>query len=125
VSPEAIEGEGVCTATDIWSLGCCIIELLTGEPPYWNMGPMGALYKITIENHPPIPDFLSDKLTHFLNCCFQRNPENRFTASQLLTHPWLSSESNPDSQLPITVIRFLLQNPSQTFKFIFSILPNL
>jgi serine/threonine protein kinase len=34
MAPEVIELKGVSYASDIWSLACTIIELLTGRPPY-------------------------------------------------------------------------------------------
>lgn len=34
VAPEIIELKGPSPASDIWSLGCTSIELLTGHPPY-------------------------------------------------------------------------------------------
>lgn len=34
VAPEIIEMSGASFASDIWSLGCTIVELLTGRPPY-------------------------------------------------------------------------------------------
>lgn len=34
VAPEVINLQGATTASDIWSLGCTIVELLTGQPPY-------------------------------------------------------------------------------------------
>lgn len=34
VAPEVISLNGASPASDIWSLGCTIIELLTGRPPY-------------------------------------------------------------------------------------------
>ena len=36
-APEVIELRSVSTKSDIWSLGCTIIELLTGRPPYGDL----------------------------------------------------------------------------------------
>ena len=35
VAPEVISESGHNTLSDIWSLGCMIVELLTGEPPFF------------------------------------------------------------------------------------------
>lgn len=37
---------GVCAASDIWSVGCTVIELLTCVPPYFDLQPMPALFRI-------------------------------------------------------------------------------
>lgn len=34
MSPEVFMGKGVGRSTDVWSLGCLAIELLTGRPPW-------------------------------------------------------------------------------------------
>ena len=36
-APEVIELRPVTTKSDIWSLGCTVIELLTGRPPYGDL----------------------------------------------------------------------------------------
>lgn len=41
------------------SLGCTIIELLTGKPPYWDAGAMSALFKMVACEHPPLPEGIS------------------------------------------------------------------
>jgi serine/threonine protein kinase len=37
MAPEVIELKGASPKSDIWSLGCTVIELLTGRPPYGEM----------------------------------------------------------------------------------------
>jgi serine/threonine protein kinase len=34
------------SACDVWSLGCTVIELLTGRPPYFDLAPVAALFRI-------------------------------------------------------------------------------
>ncbi|GMP62972.1 hypothetical protein CsSME_00024858 [Camellia sinensis var. sinensis] len=46
MAPEVIEMSGVCAASDIWSVGCTVIELLTCVPPYYDLQPMPALFRI-------------------------------------------------------------------------------
>ncbi|KAJ2848071.1 Protein kinase of the Mitotic Exit Network, partial [Coemansia brasiliensis] len=88
MAPEIIQLEGACTASDIWSLGCTIIELLTGKPPYSGLLQMAALYRIVEDDHPPIPDGISEELKSFLLQCFQKDPADRPTAAELMNHPW-------------------------------------
>jgi serine/threonine protein kinase len=46
MAPEVIEMSGVSAASDIWSVGCTVIELLTCVPPYYDLQPMPALFRI-------------------------------------------------------------------------------
>lgn len=46
MAPEMIEMTSVTAASDIWSVGCLAIELLTGSPPYFEHAPMSALFRI-------------------------------------------------------------------------------
>ncbi|KAL0446585.1 UNVERIFIED_CONTAM: MAP3K epsilon protein kinase [Sesamum latifolium] len=72
VSSEVIEMSGVCAASDIWSVGCTVIELLTCIPPYYDLQPMPALFRIVQDEHPPLPDSLSPAITDFLLQCFKK-----------------------------------------------------
>lgn len=56
MAPETVlGGEGICTASDIWSLGATIIELFTTNPPYHDLNPMATLHAIGTDEHPPLP----------------------------------------------------------------------
>lgn len=79
------------TASDVWSVGCTVLELLTGVPPYFELTQMSAMYHIVNDTHPPLPDGLSDELRSFLLACFDKDVRSRPTAQQLRQHTWLTS----------------------------------
>lgn len=77
-------------ASDIWSLGCAAIEMLTGEPPYSSLGNNQVLNKITEDEHPPLPSNISQELNKFfVSCCFVKDSKRRSTTRDLLIHPWM------------------------------------
>jgi serine/threonine protein kinase len=83
MAPEVIELSGSTTASDIWSLGCTVIELLDGKPPYHRLAPMPALFRIVNDDHPPLPEGASPLVRDFLMQCFQKDPNLRVTAKKL------------------------------------------
>lgn len=89
MAPEVIELKGVTTAADIWSLGCTIIELLTGKPPYYDMLAMSAMFRIVEDDCPPIPEKCSDALRDLLMQCFNKDPAKRPSAEMLFEHEWM------------------------------------
>ncbi|KIJ62679.1 hypothetical protein HYDPIDRAFT_30272 [Hydnomerulius pinastri MD-312] len=91
MAPEVIEQSGATTASDIWSVGCVVIELLEGKPPYHFLDPMPALFRIVQDDCPPIPDGASPIVKDFLLHCFQKDSNLRISAKKLLRHPWMAS----------------------------------
>ncbi|RDW57158.1 serine/threonine-protein kinase [Aspergillus mulundensis] len=100
MAPEVIELTGATTASDIWSLGCTVIELLEGKPPYYNLQPMQALFRIVHDDHPPLPQGASPAVKDFLMQCFQKDPNLRVSARKLLKHPWIVNARRSDSVVP-------------------------
>lgn len=98
MAPEVIELTGATAASDIWSLGCTVIELLDGKPPYHSLAPMPALFRIVNDDHPPLPQGASPIVIDFLMQCFQKDPNLRVSARKLLKHPWIAGakRSNPE-----------------------------
>ncbi len=73
MAPETIKNMEYTRFSDIWSLGCLVIEMSTGEPPWAEYkNPMAALYNLMHTNSPPeFPSHLSDSCKHFLSCCLK------------------------------------------------------
>jgi len=92
IAPEIIEMSSTpTTACDIWSVGCTVIELLTGNPPYFDLAPMTALFRIVQDDYPPLPHGISPALRDFLLLCFQKEPVLRCSAITLLAHAWIKN----------------------------------
>lgn len=87
---------------DIWSLGITAIEFAEKKPPFFDMVPMRALFIIATGTHDP--PSLSDKnkwspeFHDFISKCLVKDPSQRFTATQLLQHPFIK-KSPPRSVL--------------------------
>ncbi|PIN11235.1 MEKK [Handroanthus impetiginosus] len=75
---------------DIWSVGCTVIEMLTGKPPWSKYSGVQAMFNV-LNKAPPVPETLSAEGKDFLQCCFQRRPADRPSAVELLDHPFLRS----------------------------------
>ncbi|KAJ0818761.1 putative mitogen-activated protein kinase kinase kinase STE-STE11 family [Helianthus annuus] len=73
---------------DIWSLGCTVIEMVTGKPPWSEFDGVQAMFNV-LKRSPTIPETLSSEGKDFLYRCLQRNPEKRPSAAFLLEHPFV------------------------------------
>ncbi|XP_061352814.1 mitogen-activated protein kinase kinase kinase 5-like [Gastrolobium bilobum] len=86
-------------AIDIWSLGCTIIEMFTGKPPWSEYEGVAAVFKV-MRDSPPVPETLSSEGKDFLRSCFKRNPAERPSAAVLLEHRFLKNSQQPDVLSP-------------------------
>ncbi|KAF5741810.1 mitogen-activated protein kinase kinase kinase 2-like [Tripterygium wilfordii] len=100
MSPEVIVDGFQEAPSDIWALGCVVLEMLTGNPP-WGSDPNWTSEELLIKIAeywvlPNIPRGISNDARSFLKACFVRKPRFRFTAEMLLQHPFVSGCEDED-----------------------------
>ena len=97
MAPEVINQEKYGRKADVWSLGCTLLEILTGRNPWNNLNIENyyqALFKIGRSNEvPEIPTMMNipNDLRDFLNCCLRRNFNDRPSIEELQNHHYLKT----------------------------------
>ncbi|XP_006499573.1 serine/threonine-protein kinase PAK 5 isoform X3 [Mus musculus] len=103
MAPEVISRLPYGTEVDIWSLGIMVIEMIDGEPPYFNEPPLQAMRRIRDSLPPRVKDLhkVSSMLRGFLDLMLVREPSQRATAQELLGHPFLKLAGPPSCIVPL------------------------
>ena len=97
MAPEVIKGEhhNHQAAGDVWSLGCVILECVTGKRPWAGLDNEWAImFHIGIsKEHPPLPDpsLMSAEGIEFIAACLTIDAALRPTSEQLLGYAWMST----------------------------------
>jgi serine/threonine-protein kinase len=87
LSPEQARGDSVDARSDVYSLGCVLYEILTGEPPFTGDSPVSVAYQHVRED--PVPPStrhpgISADLDAVVLKALAKNPENRYqTAAEM------------------------------------------
>lgn len=96
MSPEQIGFMIQGPPSDIWSLGCVLVEMISGNPVWEIEGKASdseihdLLMRIAYSPQlPEIPSDLCEEGKDFLRKCLNKNPSKRWTAQMLLQHPFL------------------------------------
>ncbi|RHY51590.1 hypothetical protein DYB38_003540 [Aphanomyces astaci] len=93
MAPEVIKQQTHDTKADIWSIGCTLLKMLTGAPLWKDMKfqtQVALFYHIANLTAPPaLPSTLSEVATSFVLACLQIPPDDRWSADQLLRHPFI------------------------------------
>ncbi|CAH8529222.1 unnamed protein product [Heterobilharzia americana] len=103
MSPEVISRLPYNTSVDVWSMGVLLIEMVDGEPSFFNEPPLHVMRHIQRDGIPYLlhPHKSSRKLNSFLGLMLVRDPLRRATAAQLLLHPFLLLASTNECLLPL------------------------
>ncbi|XP_001600121.2 serine/threonine-protein kinase PAK mbt [Nasonia vitripennis] len=103
MSPEVISRLPYGPEVDIWSLGIMIIEMVDGEPPFFNEPPLQAMRRIRDMPPPKLKNShkVSPRLQKFLEKMLVRDPAHRATAAQLLEDSFLMQAQSPSILIPL------------------------
>ncbi|XP_059348682.1 serine/threonine-protein kinase PAK 3-like [Ammospiza nelsoni] len=105
MAPEVVRGEAYGPKVDIWSLGIMGLEMVEGEAPYQREARL-RVFELLERNGPPKlqnPRHHSALLRDFLRCCLQADEDRRWSAQELLQHPFVTS-GDPASSLAALII---------------------
>eukprot|EP00760_Papus_ankaliazontas_P035307 PhM_4_TR7739/c0_g1_i1/m.94097/K17533/MAP3K19, YSK4; mitogen-activated protein kinase kinase kinase 19 len=96
MAPEVIRSTGHNQSADIWSLGCTVMEMLTGKLPFDHLGletfgVVSYVGGLTKGIEVPLPDTISSTTAKaFIRACLRVDKADRPSALQLLQHPFIS-----------------------------------
>ncbi|KAF8382531.1 pak-2 [Pristionchus pacificus] len=91
------------TSADMWSFGIMLIEMVEGEPPYFNEQPLEAMKRI---RDGPQPGFapsanVSPALRALLSSLLQHDSSRRATAAAALRDPFMEKAGPPSILSPL------------------------
>jgi len=92
-APEVVQSFRCRRRSDIWSLGCLVVEMLSGTDPHADCeSDFGVTWKL-LRSHDPRPQ-LKDGLTKrylsdFLSLTLKKDASKRRAAEELVLHPFL------------------------------------
>ncbi|TYZ59269.1 hypothetical protein PybrP1_007626, partial [[Pythium] brassicae (nom. inval.)] len=120
VAPEILEGRPYGAEVDLWSLGVITYILLCGFPPFYdeNNAALFASIKSGIFDFPsPYWDCVSTSAKDLISRLLVVDPKKRFTAQNVLDHPWISDVHNvSDQALPHFTAEMKRYNARRRFR---------
>jgi len=93
-SPEAVPWWGPydVTKADVWSCGILLYGLLSGTYPYMDENLNKQFYRISLQPL-PLPRTVSTSAQTLLHLLLKKDPAERITLDQALSHPWLKPQT--------------------------------
>ncbi|XP_018086988.1 serine/threonine-protein kinase DCLK2 isoform X2 [Xenopus laevis] len=115
VAPEIIAETGYGLKVDIWAAGVITYILLCGFPPFRSENNLqedlfDQILIGKLEFPSPYWDNITDLAKELISCMLQVNVEERYTAEQILSHPWVSDDASQGNNMQVEVTGKLKQH---------------
>jgi len=130
MSPEQTRGHNLDRRSDIFSLGCVLYEVITGQAPFTGPSELSIMHDIATGTpappstlHPGLPRTLDDLIFH----CLEKDPARRpqrvseivqALKSLSLPSPNIVASSRPTGRKSIAVVPFQFHVPSPDDQFL-------
>ncbi|MBN3286087.1 DCLK2 kinase, partial [Polyodon spathula] len=108
VAPEIIAETGYGLKVDIWAAGVITYILLCGFPPFRSENNLQEdLFDQILEGRLEFPspywDNITDSAKELIGQMLQVNMETRYTAEQVLAHPWVADDAAMENNMQVEV----------------------
>ncbi|XP_051784113.1 serine/threonine-protein kinase DCLK2 isoform X3 [Erpetoichthys calabaricus] len=108
VAPEIIAETGYGLKVDIWAAGVITYILLCGFPPFRSENNLQEdLFDQILVGHLEFPspywDSITDSAKELIGQMLQVNVESRYTAEQVLAHPWVADDAAMENNVHVDV----------------------
>ena len=95
MAPEVIRQQKHRRFADIWSFGCLMVEMATGELPWADIrAPFMIRKRVCDSDALPDVSMLSPTAEEFVHQCFRREPWQRPNVCDLLNHPFIKKPAH-------------------------------
>ncbi|KAJ3268432.1 hypothetical protein HDV01_002756 [Terramyces sp. JEL0728] len=111
ISPEIVSRNPYGLSSDVWAVGCLMVTLLTGSPPFQDAAVKNTLDKVSRVEY-TLPDFLSREAKDLIRNMLQKDPKKRLLLTEIQRHVFfkrpftnitnqMSNKSNSGKSRPI------------------------
>ncbi|KAM7112119.1 serine/threonine-protein kinase DCLK2 isoform 2-T2 [Ciconia maguari] len=119
VAPEIIAETGYGLKVDIWAAGVITYILLCGFPPFRSENNLqedlfDQILVGKLEFPSPYWDNITDSAKELISLMLHVNAEARYTAAQILSHPWVSDDASQENNMQAEVTGKLQQHFNNT-----------
>lgn len=92
-APETLKWKHYSPRSDIWQAGCCLYSMLSGYSPFHPDNDSQALDAKYSPMIGPVWSSISDRAKDLVSRILVADPDKRITISDILQHPWMTSDA--------------------------------